>query len=143
MISPDLRTTPKRMLAAYNSLTGYNLEFCVQRDWALSLFCLKFNEDDLRTLIHHIKSKGKKGRSLLFRNLIAGPESILAAEEELAEARVQRRRYVETPRDKALRSHGLPTGEPKVEAKSVSAFIPQTPEEIKAMWAQWRKESGI
>src|SRR5690349_14753752 len=61
-----------------------------QRIYPWEAWCLRFNEQDLIDLVRHIRSKGTRGRSLLFRSLIAGPSSIEFAEEDLAEARARK-----------------------------------------------------
>ena len=94
----------------YCNLTGLNLEFDMRRLHPWELFCLKFTDDDLRIVIRFIKDNqrmGKPTRSLNFRNLIAGPDSLSFFEEDLQEAKARNRATrVDTDRASVLRATG-------------------------------------
>lgn len=82
----------KRMHHLYVLLTGYQLEFSMNRLYAWELFCSKFTEGDLRIVVKHIQNRqrqNKPARSLSFRNFISGPSSIDFFAEDLAEAKTE------------------------------------------------------
>ena len=101
-------TQPQRLHSTYCKMTGLNIPWGTDRMWPWELFALKFTEDDLVTVIKFIMNKQRKGqpaRSLNFRNLIAGPDSLTFFQEDLCEARAQPK-YA--PRDKVLVQSGRP-----------------------------------
>lgn len=117
-LSPQIpfdHTMPKRCHDLYVKLSGFPLDWSVKRIFAWECYCLRFTEDDLRIVIKFIKDKSSRGRparSLTFRSLISGPDSLDFFEEELHEARALARREPPTPRAKLLASVGRPEVEP-------------------------------
>lgn len=141
----SLKSDPESMHALYCRLCNYKIPWSVSRLYAWELFCLNFTEADLIALIHHVRSKGKRGRSLIFRSLIAGPASIDFAIEDLQEARAESRKpLVNHARASVLRATGR-NEEHTSKARHVSEIIAptKTPEEMKAFFAKCRAEAGL
>ena len=94
----------------YCTLSGYDIQWNMQRSWYWECFCNRFNDDDLKVVIAFIKRKmnnGQPARSLNFRSLISGPMSLNSFEEDLLEAKARNRAVrVDTNRESVLRTTG-------------------------------------
>ena len=83
----------------------------MDRLWAWECFCLKFTEQDLKTVIQFIMNKErqhKPHRALTFRSFISGPDSLTFFMEDLVEAKAMKRAVPVTAKDKVLEQSGRP-----------------------------------
>lgn len=122
-----LKSNPQKMHVLYCRLTGFEVPWSMDRLFAWEIFCSKFDESDLRKLIEFIHAKSKRGhpaRSLTWRNLIGGPESVTFAEEDLAEAKALDRQPKPTPKDNILYLTGRPPPDTS-KAQPVAAVMAQ------------------
>lgn len=142
---PFDHAAPERFHNLYVKLTDLPILWSTDRRYAWELFCLRFTEDDLRTVIAFLKgkrSRGQPARSLSFRSLISGPGSLDYFEEDLAEARARRIPVVDQGKASVLRATGR-NGEPQAEAVPIAQVIGRTPEELKAFYDKCKREAGI
>jgi len=141
----NMRADPEKMHRLYVSLTQFNLEWTHARRWPWEIFCLKFNEDDLRTVINWIKNEkrmGRPARFLTFRNFISAPDAIERFEEDLCSARAaQEKRQKYPPPDPNKARVMQATGR-----SAEQAGTEQTPSQIlersklAAMLRGWREQ---
>lgn len=96
----------------YCSLTGLNLPFSINQLYAWEMFCSRFTDDDLRTVVKFVKDRIKNGRparSFTFRNFISGPNSLDFFAEDLCEAKAEARQKPSSPaRVAVLKASGRP-----------------------------------
>ena len=104
---PPTETVVRRLHAAYCKHTGFRLEFNTTHFWPWEQFALRFNEQDLEIAIKANKFKGKWGRSLLFRNFIAGPSSLEFLAEDIAEAKCRMRKNPPPPKGRIAGPSGV------------------------------------
>lgn len=104
---PPSETVVRSLHAAYCRLTGFRLEFNITHFHPWEKFALRFNEQDLEIAIKANKFKGKWGRSLLFRNFIAGPSSLEFFAEDVAEARARMRKNPLPPKGRIAGPSGV------------------------------------
>ncbi len=78
----------------YCQITNLDIPWDMRRYLHWQPFCNEFTDNDLCAVVKFLKEKqrtGKPARSLNFRSLIAGPESIMFFQEELAELKSRSR----------------------------------------------------
>lgn len=143
-----MKSQPDAMHALYQALTGYVIEMNCSRRFAWELICLKFDENDLRLLVRHLKSKarnGKPARALLFRSFVAGPSSVEFWEEDLQEARAEARQSRPTPRSDILRASGRlePTQSTARPAAAIALDLVREKEAFAARMAELRASLNL
>lgn len=144
--APFDHAAPERYHHLYVKLTALPIVFGSDRRFAWELFCLRFTEDDLRTVIAFLKEKKAKrqpARSLSFRSLISGPGSLSYFEEDLAEARATRRIPVVDHGKAAILKASGREAQPQSEAVPIGKVIGNTPEEMKAFFEKCKTEAGL
>jgi len=137
--NPNLKSNPIQAHQVYCRLTGYQIDFTMQRLYAWEPWCLKFDEKETALIIQHNQRKGRYGRSLLFHNFIGGPNSVAFAEEDLQEIRQRKPARLDPGKERVLRSTGRDPEPKQAEAKPVGDVMKESAK-LAAMLRQFRSE---
>lgn len=117
-------TDTQSLHATYQRLTGMDVPYSMQRHYSWELWLVnKFTQSDLETVVRlirkRIQEKRRRPEALKFHNLIQNTELF---GEDLAEAKAEFRKPVETARSRIMEQTGRPlTTQP--EARSAAQIL--------------------